>query len=158
MAKTQNWGFTNVTTKDINVNPVNIGIVSNYAEIKHEADTVVFDNVTAPLDQGEKISYYYRDLAQVSSDNAVANPGKIQKGFQFIVKVDSVSRTTLDNGDVIDDPVVMMLTVRGSKDGNVTPAMLDTMLTRLLGACYNFTDSKFRFGELMRSALEPQED
>lgn len=158
MAKTQSWGFTNTQTSEVIINPIQIGVTSNYAEIKHEADTVVLDNVTAPLDQGEKVSYYYRNLATVSSDNSVANPGKIEKGFQFIVKLDSVSRVTMDNGDVIDDPVVMMLTVRGSKDGNVTSDMLTSMLSRLLGACYNFTDKTFRFGDLMRSALEPQED
>jgi hypothetical protein len=154
MATTKSWGYTNTTVSDVEVNPTKVDLFSSYAKVDDAADKVVYDNSTAPFDQGEKVSMFYRNLPKVDTDNPVSHPAPVKDGFQFIVKLDAIHRGVLDNETIIDSPQVMMLTVRGGKDGMCDSAAIEEQFKRLIGTVYDFTNSRWRFDELMRSALE----
>lgn len=156
MAKQSTFGFTNVTANAVKVTPVDVKVVSNYARTEDEADVCVLSNKTAPLDQGELITYRANDLDRVSSTQVVQNPAPVRNGVQYVIKVEDILRTVESTTGTIlmDEPVVAYLTIRHQKSGNVTPAIVADVVSRVIGACMR-TDGTWRFDDLMRSALAP---
>lgn len=158
MAKTSSFGYTNVTLNTVKANPVDLKVVTNYARIEDEADVCVLCNKTAPLDQGELITYRSNDLDRVSSSQVIQNPTPVKNGIQYVIKAEEILRTTDSvNLTVYDEPVVVYLTIRHQKTGNVTPAIVAGAVERCLGACMR-TNGTWRFDDLMRSALAPIAD
>lgn len=153
-----NFGFTNVTPSTHDITPISIGLVSNYAKISDEPTFCELQNKTAPLDQGELVTVRANNLKKVSSTQIIQNPLPVRNGIQYVVKVESILRTTNSAGTVIgDEPIVAYVTIRHQKSGNITSALVDQMFTRLLGACYK-SDGTTRFNDLMRSAIVPTVD
>lgn len=155
MAKLTKYGFTNLTENTTSVKPIDLKIVTNYAKIEDEADVAAFSNKTAPLDQGELITFRANALEKVSSTQVIQNPAPVRNGIQYVIKVEEILRTTDDaTGSIIDEPVVAYLTIRHQLSGNVTPALVTEAVKRCLGACMR-TDGTWRFDDLMRSAVNP---
>lgn len=156
MAKQSTFGFTNVTANTVKVTPVDVKVVSNYARTEDEADVCVLSNKTAPLDQGELITYRANNLDRVSSTQVVQNPAPVRNGVQYVIKIEDILRTVESTTGAIlmDEPVVAYLTIRHQKSGNVTPAIVADVVSRVIGACMR-TDGTWRFDDLMRSALAP---
>lgn len=159
MALTSSFGFTNTTASTNLVTPIEDGLVTNYALKADEAETVVLDNKTCPLDQGELVTFRCQDLAKVSSSQTIQNPTKALNGVQYVIKLEDILRTTstTDPTFKVDEPVVAYLTIRHQKSGNITSALVASIVTRLIGACRK-ADGTWRFDDLMRSALKPTED
>lgn len=155
MPKTSSFGYTNITENTVSVKPIDLKVVTNYAKVEDEADVVVLSNKTAPLDQGELVTYRANPLEKVSSTQIVQNPAPVRNGIQYVIKVEEILRT-IDSvtGKVVDEPVVAYLTIRHQVSGNVTPAIVTETVKRCLGACMR-TDGTWRFDDLMRSALSP---
>jgi hypothetical protein len=153
------FGFTNTTASTKAADLVNLGVKSNYALVGEQPAVVELQNKTCPLDQGERITYRCQDVDKVSTAQTLQNPSKIRNGVQYVIKVEDILRTTDTNGDIIyDEPVVAYLTIRHQKTGTIQEEHIVTMLSRVLGACYDETTGKWRFADLMRSALQPTED
>lgn len=158
MATQFNWGFSNTQATEVEVNPIDVKFRTNYTVLSDNATQAVYDNKTAPQDLGERVQLSYADLKKVTSLCDVANPGKVSKGYQFKVRLDAVKRATFDSGDVVDSPLSLELSVRGLKDGITNDVDISTLLTRLLGCCYDTTTHTWRFNDLMRSGLQINED
>jgi hypothetical protein len=158
MATTYTWGFSNTNALDINIDPTDIGIKTNYAIMQDNAGKVLYDNRTAPVDLGEQIKITYDPVNQVNSLCEIANPGKIKKGYQVKVRADAVKRATFDNGDIIDSPVSVELSIRGLRDGVTSDSDIATMFLRLMGACYDKTNSRWRFGDFIRNGIQASAD
>lgn len=155
MAKTSSFGYTNVTENAVAVKPIDLKVVTNYAKIEDEATVVALSNKTAPLDQGELVTYRANPLDKVSSSQVIQNPAPVRNGVQYVIKVEEILRTTDGvTGNIVDEPVVAYLTIRHQLSGNVTPAIVTEVAKRCLGACMR-TDGTWRFDDLMRSALSP---
>lgn len=151
------YGFTNVTPMAAAkaVAPVDIKVIDNYAKTKDEPSVVVLNNKTCPLDQGELITYRCNEVDKVSSSQRIQNPTRVKNGIQYVVKVEEILRTTDADGKIIsDEPVVAYVTFRHQKSGNITPALVEEALKRMLGALYK-TDGNSRISDMMRSAIAP---
>lgn len=155
MSKTSSFGFTNSSISEVkSLAPSVLSLVDNYA-IKDEPNQVTADNKTAPLDQPELITFRCRDIAAVNSGISNQYPAPVSTGVQYVIQVDELLSTRDDAiGYRVDDPIVAYLTIRHPKSGNVTVSHIEQVLQRLLGACYK-NDGTSRFSDLMRSALEP---
>lgn len=152
---TSNFSFTNVTSSEVNVNPVDIKPVTNYAKVLDEPTEASFKNKTASLGKGEQLTYMCQPVKAVSTKQPILNPGKISSGVQYIVRLDEILSTVDENGlPVEDDPIVMYLTTRHTSSSYITPAHIEQVFKRLLGAMTR-EDGTFRFDELMISALTP---
>lgn len=152
------FSFTNRTASTHDVTPVLIGPVTNYAKLQDEPTVAVFANKTAALDQGELLTYRCSDVAKVSTTQVIQNPLKVRNGVQYVIKVEEILRTTDTAGVLIgDEPIVAYLTVRHQKSGNITPALVEEVITRLYGGLYK-ADGTSRVGDLMRNALVPTTD
>lgn len=156
MSKVSSFGFTNKAANAVKVTPVDIKPVTNYARIEDEADVCVLSNKSAPLDQGELVTFRANDLDKISSTQMVQNPAPVRNGVQYVIKVEDILRTVEStNGNIImDEPIVAYLTIRHQKSGNVTPELVAEVVSRVIGACMR-TDGTWRFDDLMRSALAP---
>lgn len=158
MAKTSAFGFTNVTANAVKVTPIDLKVVTNYARIEDEAEVCVLSNKTAPLDQGELVTFRANDLDKVSSSQVIQNPTPVRNGIQYVIKVEEILRTTDSvTGVVVDEPVIAYLTIRHQKSGNVTPAHVADITSRCIGACMR-TNGTWRFDDLMRTAVVPIAD
>lgn len=158
MAKSSSFAFTNVTANTVKLSPIDMKVVTNYSRIENTANSCTLSNKTTPLDQGELVVYRCNDLDRVTSTQKIQNPAPVQNGIQYVVKVEEILRTVDANGDIIcDEPVVAYLTVRHQKSGNITPAHIEQVVSRLMGACQRSAGT-FRFDDLMRSALSPIAD
>lgn len=155
---TSAFSFTNKTAGQT-VGTTAIGIASNYAKTSDEPTEATLTNKTASLDQGEVITYRCREINQVSTSQQVLYPARVLNGVEFGVRVDELLRTT-DSSDAIvcDEPIVATLTIKCPKSSNINNDIITTVVTRLLGACYDQTAKKYRWDDLMRSSLVPTQD
>lgn len=159
MANTSSFAFTNTTDLVTSVTITGIKPKTNYALVAEQPTVVETQNKTAPLDQGERLTFRCQDVDKVSTAQVIQNPGKVKNGVQYVVKLEEILRTVNGDGDIImDEPIVMYLTVRHQKSGNIKSSHLDTIFKRLLGAMYDETAGNFRWDDFMRSALQPVED
>lgn len=159
MAKVSAFGFTNTTASTHDVTSLLLGLTSNYAVNSDTADSAVLNNKTAPVDVEELVTFRSRDIATVNTGLNIQYPSKVKKGIQYQVMVeDTLSTTdTVDADFRVDEPIVMQLTVRHPKSGNITNAQVASVFVRLI-SCLMKADGTWRFDDLMRSAERPVVD
>jgi predicted nuclease of predicted toxin-antitoxin system len=159
MALQSSFKFTNDIPSVNDVQTYAIGLVSNYAVVTDDADIVRLDNKTAPVDATELITYRYADIPQVNTKLDNYYPSPVKKGCQYVI-TDEAMLSTTDSNDAsfrVDEPIVAYLSIRHSKSGNITDEHIGTVVSRMLSACRN-ADGSWRFSDLRRSALKPNND
>lgn len=155
MSYTSLFGFSNTTESTHTVAPIAIDPCTNYAKIEDEANACVLSNKTTPLDQGELISFKANKLEKVSTSQLIQHPSIVKNGIQYVIKAEEILRTTDATGAIImDEPVVVYLTIRHQNSSNITSNHVSQVVNRVLGACRR-SDGTWRFDDLMRNALEP---
>lgn len=159
MSKQSTFAFTNTTPATTAITPVALfGASDNenvYGKVQDESTVVVRSNKTCPLDQGELLTTRYNDLKKVSTTQVIQNPLPIKDGCQYVIKLEEILRTTNDADEIIgDEPIVAYLTIRHQKSGNITTALVDEVVKRLLGACYASSDGTPYWDSYMRSFLD----
>jgi hypothetical protein len=152
------FGFTNKDVSDKTIAPNDLKLVGSYARVEDEADVCVLSNKTAPLDQGELITFRANTLDKVSTSQTVQYPTAVRNGVQYVIKAEEILRTVDDSGNIVsDEPVVAYLTIRHQCSTHITADLVNQVVLRVLGACYK-EDGTNRFDDLMRSALVPVEN
>lgn len=152
------FGFTNTAASSKTITPVEIDPLKVYARVEDTSTSCSMKNKTAPLSQGETLSYQCTPIQNVSTKQEIVNPAKTKSGVQYIVRLDEILRTQDTNGDIlIDEPIVMYLTVRHPNSSFITSQHIETIFKRLCG-CLMRDDGTFRFDDLMLSALAPIAD
>jgi hypothetical protein len=159
MSKSSSFGFTNTTDSGNTVTPKALGLTANYAVKTDTADTAVLNNKTAPIDVEEIVTFRSRDIQTVNTGLNIQYPSPVKKGIQYQVMVED-TLSTIDTADAdfrVDEPIVMQLTVRHPKSGNITNAEVGTVFTRLISSLMK-ADGSWRFDDLMRAAERPVVD
>lgn len=153
------FSFTN-TTAGGTVSTVALGLATNYAKTMDEPTEARITNKTASLDQGELITYRSREIPKVTTDLQVLYPARVLNGVEFGIRIDELYRTTDETTGLIvcDEPIVATLTVRCPKSSNMTSEVITEVVSRLLGAAYDQTAKQYRWDDLMRSSLIPDND
>lgn len=158
MALTSSFGYTNTTAiSGLTVPVTDVKPDTNYAKVADEPTEASYKNRTSPLNQEEKVTYRCQNQ---KVNQQVAYPGPSKDGVFYVIKVDDVLRTT-DSSDptfAVDEPISMWLSVKHTTSNNWTNAQILSILERILGLCYDKTNSKWRFEDFMRSALTPEND
>lgn len=159
MAKVSAFGFTNTTAGSNTVTPIALGLTSNYAVKADTADQAVLNNKTAPIDVEEIVTYRSRNIPTVNTSLNIQYASPVKSGIQYQVMVeDTLSTTdTVDADFRIDEPIVMQLTIRHPKSGNIGNAQVGAVFLRLISSLMK-TDGSWRFDDLMRSAERPVAD
>lgn len=153
------FNVTNVSDASKTLTYKALGLVDNYALKEDEPTRCVIANSTSPLDAGELISFSATDIKKVTTDQDILYPAGVTAGVQYQIRVEDVLSTTSDTDASfrVDQPVVMMLTVRQPKSSYVSDEVMTTMLQRLMGAVMK-SDGSTRFSDLARSSLKPTVD
>lgn len=152
------FAFTN-STAGKSVATTNVGLVSNYARIMDEPTEARLNNLTAPVDQGELVTLRCRKVARVATEQQIMYPARVEAGVEYGIRIDEILRTVDPNGVIIcDEPIVASITIKHPLSSNISDEIVTQVFTRLLGACYDQTNSKYRWGDLMRQALLPTSD
>lgn len=154
---TSTFGFTNTTANTHAVTPVLLKPVTVYGKKEDSPTSCRLTNKTTPLTQGEILSYQCTNIKTVNTVQNILHPASVVDGVQYIIRLDEILRTTFDNGTVLDEPVVLSLSIRHQLSGNITSDLVEQCVSRLIGACMK-TDGTYRFDDLMRSALVPVVD
>jgi hypothetical protein len=155
MAKVTSFGFANSSAAASKSVPLFDLGYSNYALVADEPTECRLVNKTAAIDREENISFRCKDIARVNTTLDIQNPPKVQGGVQYQIQAEAVLTTEdPDTGFIVNEPIVVQLSVRHPKSGNITDAMVQTMISRTVSACLN-ADGTWRVSELMRSALKP---
>lgn len=159
MSKVSSFGFTNTTAGSHDVDQVALGLTTNYAVALDHADETILNNKTAPIDVEEKVTFRSRNIQNVNTTLNIQYPAKVTKGVQYqVILEDTLSTTDTADADFrVDEPIVMMLTVRHPKSGNITSTQLATVFQRLVSTMMK-ADGSYRFDDLMRSAERPVVD
>jgi hypothetical protein len=155
MAKTTSWGFTNgsaAATKSVQLFDLDS---TSYALVSDEPTECRLVNKTAPIDREENLSFRCKDLPRINTTLEVQNPSKVSGGVQYQTQLEAIATTEdPDTGFIVNEPVIVQISVRHPKSGNISSAMVTQMITRALSASIN-ADGTWRVDELMRSALKP---
>lgn len=152
------FSFTN-TTAGTSVPTTKLAPSSSYAKTMDEPTEARLSNKSCTLDQGEIITYRCREIANVATVQQVLYPARVQSGVEYGVRLDELLRTKDSDGNILcDEPIVATLTIKNPKSSNITDEIISQVVARLLGACYNESEGRYRWGDLMRSALVPAED
>lgn len=148
--------YTNTTVRaNQTTQEYELGLTTNYAVVKDEPNEVVLDNLTAPLDQQELVSFRFRKVGTVNSDLNIQNPAPIKGGVQYAAQIEEIVRETRGDGTYVDRPLVMYLTIRHPLSGAITDSVLQETFERLLSSIRRESDNTYRFNDLERGALRP---
>jgi len=159
MSKSSSFGFTNSTAGSHEVTPLALGITSNYALVRDNADVVDLSNKTAPIDQEEMITYRSREIDKVQVNIPVNHPAPVKKGIEYGIKLEEILSTT-DSDDStyrLDDPIKCTVTFQHNRSGYITNEVMGTVFLRAISALMR-ADGTWRFDDLMRSAERPTAD
>lgn len=150
------FSFSNKDASTITVPTVKLNVMENYAKTADQPTVAILSNKTCTLDQGELLTYRCNDIGDVTTSLKPYYPAPVRSGVQYVIKLEELLRTPYGNG-FIDDPIVLYVTIRHTKSGNITDSIIDDLYHRLNGAIVK-EDGTTRFGDLMRSALVPVEN
>lgn len=164
MATTYSLGVSNTTAWTTGPLPVKLGLSTNYAVTRDDAEHVVIKNKTASLDQQEAIAFRSRREKKVGPDNIpVYYPGTVQDAVLYSINIQDILRATKDDGSFEDNPIEMWLTVKHTINGVNTQVPVSghsyiyQVLMRLIGACFK-DDGTERFDDFAKGAIEPTAD
>lgn len=149
------FSFTNVTSGDA-LPSTAVGLVTNYAKTMDEPTEARLTNLTAAVDQGELVTLRCRRVARVATEQQIMYPARVEAGVEYGVRVDEILRTTAPDGRIVcDEPIVASITIKHPLSSNINDELITQVFNRLLGCCYDTTNKKYRWGDLMRQALLP---
>jgi hypothetical protein len=159
MARSSSFGWTNTTAGSNSVTQTKLKLTSNYALERDQADVVIMNNKTAPIDCEEIVSFRSRDIDKISTNLNIQYPTAVKGGIEYSVRVDATLSTT-DTADPsyrVDEPMVCSVTFRHPKSGNITNTQVAALFGRAISALME-EDGTWRFADLMRSAERPVVD
>lgn len=155
MAKSSSFGFTNTTAGAHDVDQIALGLTTNYALTSDQANNVVLNNKTAPIDQEEIVTVRSGNI-DIKSKANIMYPAPVKTGMEYGVRLDEVLSTT-DSADPsyrVDEPIICSITFRHPKSGNITNAIVAQVFQRAISTLMK-ADGTWRFADLMRSAERP---
>jgi hypothetical protein len=159
MAMATSFGFNNKAASSTRTTTLcDPGVLENYALVLDEPTECRLINTTAAVDREEILSYRAKDMNKINTNLNVQNPAPVAGGIQYQVQLEAILTTEdTTTGFRVDEPIVVQISVRHPKSGNITPYHVSEMIQRAISLMQ--TDSgNWRIKELMRSSLKPTTD
>jgi hypothetical protein len=154
------YSYTNTTPATDTVSRINLGLDTNYATITDDPTVAKVSNRTASLEQPEVFTFKSVRVGSVDTPTKLTNPPKTLDGVKYTIKLETINRKSIATGEVVDEPFCAWLTIEHGTSDTWTNSTVVAQIERLLGSCKtgDGTTSKWRFEDLMRSALVPYTD
>lgn len=161
MSSTSSWNYTDTAATAVaTLQPATLDYDVDFAKKDSKAEnTLIITNTTSPLDRPENIRY------AVSRVNNIYSGSGLEAGFQapnragvsVLVQDTTVLTVVDDAGNRYDYPFSAHLVLKVPFSEVVTDTVLNTVLNRLIGACYekSGTSAGPRISKMIRGALTP---
>lgn len=118
-------------------------------------------NITSANDRPEAIRIAYNEVKDVYVNSGIDSGyyAPSRKGFSLVSQITEVARVTESiDGSVYDLPLSAHIVIKAPNDALITPAIIETMLKRLLSSLYNDNvTTTTRLAQLMKGAVTPPE-
>jgi hypothetical protein len=160
MALQSSFGFTNTTASSTRqVQTYDLGLLDNYALTMDEPTECMLKNTTTPLDVEETVAFRCKNIDKVNTTLISQYPSKVRTGVQYQLQLEAMLSTTdTTNPDFrVDEPIVVQLTVRHQKSGNITAGHVVELIDRATSALMKDSGA-YRINDMMRSALKPTQN
>jgi len=163
MATTTNVGYTDTAiagnpTLNLLRGPVNFG--SDFRIKSNTGSELVLVNLTSPVDRPEKFRFSFGEIANIYSgtevDPSVYAPSK--KGVSVLCQLTETISVTdaADPSYRVDLPVSAHLVLKLPSNENLTSAMIQTLVARLVSGLYETgLTTTSRISSLVRGSLTP---
>lgn len=156
-----NLGYTDTPVDGVPTLTFPRGVL-NYSKDWREVDTskpdeVILTNVTSPLDRGERIRLAVSRISNVYQNTGISESAKApsSKGLSILCQLTNTLRCESALGNV-DLPVSVHLVIKVPAHEDITAAVIETQLGRLLSGLYETGDTTTsRLSAIMRGSLMP---
>jgi len=139
-----------------------LNYTSNFVVKSDVPGNCIITNTSSPMDRPENIRYGYQEVQDVYKGSGIdpAYYGNSRKGVSVVAQITEVQRV-VDSEDasyIVDLPMAMHLVIKVPAHQLITPAVVYTMLGRLMAALHNEAgDDSTKLTALLRGALNPPE-
>lgn len=162
MSATLSWNYTDTSITSVGtIQPASLSFDTDFAKKEaSDANSCIITNVTSPYDRPETIRYAISRISNIYSGSG------LEAGYQapnragtslLIQDVTILTSEDAATGIRVDYPFSAHLVLKIPYSAVVTDAVLNTVLARLLGACFEKSGSTPgpRLSKLIRGALIP---
>lgn len=130
--------ISGVTAPSLTIPVLNYGV--DYRVKSESSKEVVLTNTTTPLDQVETIRFGFSEIADIyakSGLNTDQIPGS-KKGLNVLSQINEVWKVTDPANAALLQylPVSAHLVIKVPQSGYITPALVQTLITRLVATLY----------------------
>lgn len=160
MAATTSWNYQDTSATAVgNLTPATLSYATDWAKTVAVAKEARLTNLTTPLDRKEYARFAYDKVSNVykGSDISPAYYAQNKTGSSVLVQLNTVLSYTDDSGARTDLPLSAHLVIRVPNHVAITGSILTTLLGRLVGLCYEQSDTSAnaRLNALVRGGLLP---
>lgn len=141
------------------------GLVNYGADFKVKvemADSVILTNLTSPITAPEQFKFSVQDVANVYTGTAVDpnfySPSK--KGVSLLAQCNEVWTVTdtEDSTYQVELPVQAHIVLKVPKNENITPAMVEALLGRVVSGLYETgSEGTTRLQAMLRGSMKPSD-
>lgn len=159
---TNSWNHTDTSTTTVGkLQPDTLNYTADFAKRAGDNTSITLVNVTGPADRCETVKYAYNRISNVYTGSSIDPSAFAQSkaGASVLVQVNEIlSVTDTDTKVRTDLPLQAHVVVKVPLNEAVTTDVLDQLLLRLLGACYEQSGVTPgpRLASLIRGAVTPK--
>lgn len=152
--------ISGVTSLELARGLVNYG--ADFVAKQDSPDTVIVTNLTSPLTYPERFRFSAQEVANVYQGTGVDptfySPSK--KGVSIVAQLNEIWTVT-DSADATYNvalPVQAHIVLKIPNNENITPAMVETLLGRVVSGLYETgSESTTRLQAMLRGSLKPSD-
>lgn len=145
----------------LNLVRANTNYGEDWTEKERKTGETIITNVNASNDRPEQIRIAYSRVNDIYKNSGIdpVHFAPSKRGFSLVTQITEVGRVTESTtGESYDVPFSLHLVMKASNDELVTPAVMETLLKRLLSSLYlDNEDGTERIAQLMKGAVTPPE-
>lgn len=164
MSKSLGFSYTDTafgSPATLNFVRANTNYGVDFVEKERTAGESKIVNITSANDSPEQIRIAYSAVKDVYKGSGIAEANKAPstQGFSLVSQITEVGVVTeSETGEVYHLPFSAHLVIKAPNDALVTPAVIETILKRLLSSLYNDNvTTTTRLSQLMKGAVTPPE-
>lgn len=152
--------ISGVTSLELNRGLVNFG--ADFAAKQDTPDTVIVTNLTSPLAYPERFRFAAQEVQNIYQgtgvDPTLYSPSK--KGTSIVAQLNEIWTVTdtVDSTYNVALPVQAHIVLKIPNNENITPAMVETLLGRVVSGLYETgSEATTRLQAMLRGSLKPSD-
>lgn len=145
-----------VTAPSLTLPVLNYGV--DYRVKTETNKEVILTNTTSPLDQNETIRFGFSEIANVYAKSGLSSDqiSGVLKGVNVLAQINETLKVTDTTNAAYSQylPISAHLVIKVPQSGYITPAIIQTLITRLLATLYE--NGASNISSLTKGVLTPK--